>query len=59
MIFLVICCGLLVVFIRRDGFKRVKIMLRRRVEFIEIFCFVCYGIGVFSFFWFECDNFVV
>lgn len=52
----VTCCGSLAVFTRRDGPKRVKIMLRRRVEFIEILCLVCHGTGVFSFSWLECDN---
>lgn len=44
------CCGPLAIFTHRDGLKRVKIMLGRRGEFIEILCLVCHGTGVFKFF---------
>lgn len=44
------CCGLLAVFTHRDGLKRVKIMLGRGGEFIEILCLVGHGTGVFKFF---------
>lgn len=44
------CCGSLAIFTHRDGLKRVKIMLGRRGEFIEILCLVCHGTGVFKFF---------
>lgn len=50
------CCGSLAIFTRKDGPKRVKVMLRRRGEFIEILCLVCHGTGVFSFSWLEYEN---
>lgn len=44
------CCRSLAIFTHRDGLKRVKIMLGRKGEFIEILCLVCHGTGVFKVF---------